>query len=247
MPTAFFEDNGTLASLGTRIGTMLHAFVIKNARRIFLPRQAEHQVEKAEDAATSMVFSPLTFMTAPEALKCLTAMLGAHGISAVRNRRPIGHVVELWPGGLTARSAQGEGKTRCEPDLVVTFRFSSGPSLAFIGEMKWGWPMPVGDLRIELDREIEAVSAKDPKAEQVVFVVSKYQYPPIEGVTLLTWRTVFSRLRPLISSTSEAASSHWADLISRFLAQAGEFGFSGFPISQVQPGWAGDSAFYQSR
>lgn len=224
---------------------MLHAFNIKNARRILERKGAEHSNEKSEDAATSMVFTPLSFMTPPEALACLCALIGEPALAAVAGRAPSSHRVEMWPGGLVAVSARGDALTRCEPDLLISFEFAEGAPLAFIGEMKWGWPMPAGDLRTELNREIEAVKRLHPRSQQVVFVVSKYPYAPMSGVTALTWRTFSSRIRSLSMNAEPSPSAIWADLVRQFLERADQFGFSGIPTWSMEPDWANPTAFWR--
>jgi hypothetical protein len=226
---------------------MLHAFNIKNARRVLQPKASEHSIEKSEDAATSMVFTPLTFMTPKEALNCLEAFLGDAARRPIASRDPIRHTVELWPGGLLARSADGDHLTRCEPDLVVSFDFEQGASVVFIGEMKWGWSMPAPDLRIELDREIEAVKRHLPKATQVVFVISQYAYSPMNQVTLLTWKRVSSLLRLLARRAPETAASRWADLVCTFLERADQFGFSGIPKALPLKAWSEPVAFWSPK
>lgn len=227
------------------IKTMLHAFNIKHARRILERKGSEHSNEKSEDAATSMVFSPLAFMTPTEALACLCAVIGEPALKAVAGRQPSGHQVEMWPAGLTAVSANGEGMTRCEPDLMICFEFADEAPVVFIGEMKWGWPMPAAGLRIELDREIEAVKRLHPRHRQVVFVVSKYPYPVMTGVTSLTWRTFSSRIRSLCLNGGGTPAAIWADLVRQFLALADQFGFSGIPTHAMDPKWASATAFWR--
>ena len=226
---------------------MLHAFNIKHARRILERKGSEHSNEKSEDAATSMVFSPLAFMTAKEALACLCSIVGEPALNAVADREPNDHQVEMWPAGLTAASANGEGMTRCEPDLMICFEFADEVPIVFIGEMKWGWPMPAAALRIELDREIEAVKRLLPRHRQVVFVVSKYPYPLMTGITALTWRTFSSRIRSLSLKGERTPSSTWADLIRQFLALADQFGFSGIPTQTLDPKWVSATAFWRRR
>ena len=224
---------------------MLHAFNIKNARRILHPKSSEHSIEKSEDAVTSMVFTPLTFMAPVEALASLTAFLGDASRLTVAGRKPVQHTVELWPGGLVARSVDGDHLTRCEPDLLVTFEFDRGDPVAFIGEMKWGWSMSAADLRVELDREIEAVKRHQPEATQVVFVISQYDYRPMTDVTLLNWKAVSSRLKILARHGPATASSRWAELVCTFLERADQFGFSGIPHAPVMPDWPSPVAFWR--
>ncbi|WP_406851793.1 hypothetical protein WEU32_10060 [Brevundimonas sp. BH3] len=224
---------------------MLHAFNIKNARRVLQPKASEHSIEKSEDAATSMVFTPLTFMTPGEALDSLEAFLGDAASLPIAGRGPIRHTVDLWPGGLLARSADGDHLTRCEPDLMITFEFEQGPSVIFIGEMKWGWSMPAADLRIELDREIEAIRRHDPHAVQVVFVISQYAYGPMNQVTLLTWKRFSSLLRPLAHRAPVTAASRWADLVCTFLERADQWGFAGIPQTYPLEAWSRHVAFWR--
>jgi hypothetical protein len=223
---------------------MLHAFNQKNARRIFLARHDEHTIEKAEDAATSMVFSPLAFMSAEQALRCLTTVTQA-GSAAVCARDPFRHHVELWPSGLTAPSWNGDGRvTPCEPDLLVTFEFAAGPPVAFVGEMKWDWHMHQDDLAAELWREREAVRSRDRLVRQVPFVVAKKRYRPIQGVELLTWKDFAARLVALERAPAPSPSSIWAELVRTFLQAADQESFTGFRSELVRPEWTEPNAFW---
>lgn len=224
---------------------MLHAFNQKHARRILLARADEHDIGKAEDAATSMVFSPLAFMTAEQALKCLLAVLDRAALAEVNGREPIGHRLELWPQGLVARSKDDMARlSRCEPDLVATFDFAEGPSVAFIGEMKWDWFMTQEALSTELGREREAVRRSNAAARQVVFVVSKRRYQPISGVAMLTWPDFAGRLALLERRDPASPSSIWAGLVRTFLAVADQHTFTGLPSIPLEPEWSKRPAFW---
>lgn len=225
---------------------MLHAFISKNARRILQPKGNEHSIDKAEDAATSMVFTPLAFMTSVEALACLCAVIGPPAYTAAAGRTPLSHQLDLWPQGLTAFSTSGEGQTRCEPDLVAAFAFDDGEELVFIGEMKWNWLMGAGDLEAELAREVAAVRRLKPGAEQVVFVVSQYAYRPMSMATVLTWRTFHARLRPLLEGDARRSSAIWADLVGQFLDRADQMGFTGIPVTQTDERWTDAPAFWRN-
>lgn len=223
---------------------MLHAFISKNARRILQPKGDEHSIEKAEDAATSMVFTPLAFMSSVEALACLCAVIGPPAYAAAAGRTPLSHKLDLWPQGLIAASTSREGMTRCEPDLVVGFDFEDGEELVFIGEMKWNWLMGASDLKAELAREVAAVQRIKPDAKQVVFVVSQYAYEPMPMATVLTWRTFHARLRSLLEGDARRPSAIWADLVGQFLHRADQMGFTGIPEIQTDESWTDAPAFW---
>ena len=225
---------------------MLHAFNQKNARRIFLARHDEHDNQKAEDAATSMVFSPLAFMTASEALACIVGVLDGATLDAIGGREPLRHRLDLWPQGLTAASREDETRsTRCEPDVVITFHFSVGPPVVFVGEMKWDWPMSQDELIVELQRESEAVRRSDPKAHQVLFVVSKKRYRPISGTAMLTWREFAGRLVLLERRRPDGPSGIWAGLVRTFLAVANQHTFTGFAPTSTSAEWTRRPAFWE--
>lgn len=224
---------------------MLHAFNQKNARRIFQARASEHKPEKSEDAATSMVFTPLAFMRAEDALECLIAVLGAPGREAVAGRHPIEHEVIFWPQG-QAPSWNGDGPTRCEPDLVIHFTFEDGSNLLFVGEMKWNWAMEASALAQEVKRERIAMQALYPNVPQMGFVIAKCAYNRIAGVTTLTWKDFDSRLAPLSRRAVRSPSGIWATLVRRFLAAADEWGFSGIPMAAAQASWDARPAFFRT-
>lgn len=153
---------------------MIHAFNQKNVRRLLVRSRAEHGLEKTEDAVTSMVFSPLDFMSAADALEALCTVT-LHDRAELSGRRLLRHDLQLWPSGLTAKAWNDDGHSRCEPDLLAKFEFADGPDLVFIGEMKWDWRMPKDALGAELRREREAVRRLHPRADLVLFVISKHR------------------------------------------------------------------------
>jgi hypothetical protein len=132
---------------------MLHASNSKNVRRVLVMRTAEHRNEKNEDAITSMVFTPLAFMTATEAARCLTLMFGVE-FQRLCGRALVRHKGELWPRDLKAPYERGGPNTRCEPDVVIRFELCDGEHLTFIGEMKWD----SGDTEGEIDHQLERES-----------------------------------------------------------------------------------------
>lgn len=208
---------------------MLHAFIIKRVRRILARDRLEHSNAKNEDAITSMVFSPLAFMEAPQAMAALDRLLDGAVCRSVAGRTPHRHQIHLWPAGLQAPTWAGDGVSRCEPDLVALFTFKTGPDLVLIGEMKWDWYMAPADLRREIDREIAAVGARWPGV-QLPFVLSKYPYRDgLKGVECLTWVDAANRLIPLERSGQETSPARWASLVREFLEIADIAGFGGFP------------------
>jgi hypothetical protein len=54
---------------------MLDAFIKKGVRRVLEKGNDEHHNDKTEDAITSMVFTPLQFMSPDQALACFSAFL----------------------------------------------------------------------------------------------------------------------------------------------------------------------------
>lgn len=226
---------------------MLHAFNQKNVRRLLMRSQDEHTNEKSEDAVTSMVFSPLAFMTPVAALQVLTSVVGEPHTRVIGGRVPVRHTFELWPQGLLARSASADGMTRCEPDLVSTFEFEEGPDVTFIGEMKWDWKMAKADLAQELRRESEALSKRQ-TGYQIPFVISKYRtVREIEGAPIVTWMDVAHRLVSLSRRVQDGPVAAWSTLVRVFLEKADLVPFSGFvdlPSANVE--WSRPVAFWSS-
>ncbi|MGA0601524.1 hypothetical protein ACO2Q3_12545 [Caulobacter sp. KR2-114] len=212
---------------------MLHAFITKKVRRILGRDGHEHTNGKDEDAITSMVFTPLTFMEAGEAFAALDQLLGgALGQHSDANL-PRRHTVHLWPSGLLAPSVEGDELTGCEPDLVVVFEFEVGRRLVVIGEMKWDWKMAPAALDREVAREKVAVRSRWP-GEQLAFVLSKYPYRVRHrGFEALTWLDASSRLEQMEATAEQRASGRWAILVRSFLALADVVGFGGFPLEAL--------------
>ncbi len=132
---------------------MLHAFNQKNVRRVLATSGDEHTNDKNEDAITSMVFTPLAFMSPESALEVMKEIIGEQMVAAVADRRPISHEPSLWPSGLRSRAWDGDRLTSCEPDLVVRFEFDAGAPMLLIGEMKWDWRVTPGHLEQETMRQ----------------------------------------------------------------------------------------------
>lgn len=220
---------------------MIHAFNQKNVRRVLMRDDQEHTVEKTEDAITSMVFSPLAFMSAPDALRCLQAIVGTVGEGV-----PCSHLLELWPQGLKAIAADGAGLTRCEPDLLVTFTFPGPREVIYVGEVKWDWRMQKADFARELGRERRAVRRRTP-ASQVQFAIAKY--PParqINHVPIFRWAEILTRVNSLSKEAASGAPQIWAQLTSAFLEKVDVAAFGGFPVMNViSTDWAKERAFWQ--
>lgn len=212
---------------------MLHAFITKRVRRILARDRIEHENAKDEDAITSMVFSPLAFMEAPQAMAALDQLLGGAVRRSAAGRIPCEHEVHLWPAGLRAMALTGDGVSRCEPDFVAHFTFSKGPDLVVIGEMKWDWYMQPAGLKLEIEREIAAVRARWP-GELLPFVLTKYRYSEcIDGAECLTWVDAANRLLPLERSGNSTSPERWARLVRKFLEIADVTGFDGFSTGQA--------------
>jgi hypothetical protein len=195
---------------------MLHAFNQKNVRRVLLRQDDEHSVEKTEDAITSMVFSPLAFMSAPDALGCMLGLLGPALMDKIASRVPVGHDFRLWPIGLKARAWRGEHSTRCEPDLLITFNFERSADLTVIGEFKWDWRMSSDALMRELRRERAAVAASL-GGDSLQFVITKYAPRFLwRDVPILTWVTVAARLVAL-TRAGHGPVRLWAEQVHQFL------------------------------
>jgi hypothetical protein len=199
---------------------MLDAFVTKGVRRILLTRTAEHDYNKNEDAITSMVFSPLRFMSAEDAFACLKAIL-PNLPTRMAGRLVSSMNVELWP-------SVPVGDTRVEPDLRVEVRFADHSSLSLIGEMKWDSAITTEQIR----RERETVNGK----EAYLFAIVKDRgVSTAEGLgcdELRTWTDVHRNVREL--SSNHLPVRNWAMLVSQFLQIAEQLVFGGFGEINIQ-------------
>lgn len=226
---------------------MLHAFNQKNVRRVLLRGGDEHTIEKTEDAITSMVFSPIAFMSPPDALRCMLALLGPHLSKHTPADEVTEHEVHFWPGGLSAAGWRDDTPTRCEPDLVVIFHFANRASVAVIGEMKWDWRMPLDELACELRRERVAVRQMT-DAVQVQFGLAKY--PParnVGSVPVFSWIEVASRLGRLARDYDVKAPRFWAEQVRHFLELADIKAFRGFGTAPLNHEWHADISFWKYR
>lgn len=228
---------------------MLHAFNQQNARRILPVGKVEHVNEKTEDSITSMVFSPLVFMPPSDALLALQAVVGPRGDIPIAGREVVGNTISFWPKGMKARSRYGEGLTSCTPDLVAEFRFTEGPKLVFVGEMKWDWRMGVREFEIELNREREAVRNYHEIQEPLMFVLAKHRQDRyIANVPIKTWEEVLVSLAPLARSNVDGPLTRWAKEVTTFLKLADVLVFNGFPCENTATveRWQAPTAFWKA-
>lgn len=225
---------------------MLHAFNQKNARRIFERSNNEHTNNMTEDAVTSMVFSPLAFMTASDALNALVAIVGQAHADVVAGRTAKSHDLSLWPTGLSASQWHGDSVSGCTPDLMAIFEFGTGPPAIFIGEMKWDWSMKGDELDREIARQQEAVRGARPDADQIRFVIAKRR-PALAASDVLTisWIEVANRLGALERSRSPGPCVTWARLVGAFLDKADVRVFQEFSVTKPSDSWSDNRAFWR--
>ncbi|TDT92509.1 hypothetical protein DFO45_3266 [Azorhizobium sp. AG788] len=210
---------------------MLHAFNQKGVRRVLVPKSVEHLNDKNEDAVTSMVFSPLAFMTAADALAVIVKVLGTKVTVPVGKRDVVGHKVELWPQMLKS----GPEMKRCEPDVVLTFTFDEGPELVIIGEMKWDWAISREALVEETTRQGK-IFKRSAKREVLQFVITKSHVKGlIPAFAQLTWNDVSGSANSLSGARTSYAVSSWGKLVHDFLRRAGQLDFHGFNYNERKP------------
>jgi hypothetical protein len=206
---------------------MLDAFVQKGIRSILLTRGAERKLNQNEDAITSMVFSPISFMSPDQAFKCLNAIL-----PCLRTKIGERHVksidVSFWPLGGRAYSIKLDKMTPVVPDLKVTLSFESDPPLVLVGEMKWDAPI----TNEQIKRERESVNGEDAYIFAIVKNKGKHTADKLKCDALYSWKDVHSNIDP---GRFEAGSPsrRWACLVTKFLHLAEQLIFSGFDIPNV--------------
>jgi hypothetical protein len=195
---------------------VLDAFVKKNVRRILLTRTAEHQNDKNEDAITSMVFTPLRFMSAENALSCFQLIFPELD-KLTCGERAESAKIELWP-------SLKHLKRRVEPDLLAKFRFSRREPLTLVGEMKWdSEPTPE-----QVQRETGAAG----DGAYIFVIVKKRRGHTKDSLgcnRVLTWTEVHSQIfeaRKRFPNNSPVFI--WTTLVSDFLSRAEQLIFTGF-------------------
>lgn len=222
---------------------VLDAFNIKNVRRVLSPKGRERSNNANEDAITSMVFTPLRFMSAEAAFDCLQLILP--GLDRhLRGRVVASHKVELWPSGLTAPGWGDNAHTKVEPDLLARFSFTDGSALSVIGELKWDWEMKRSDLEAEVTRQRIGIERYRPGDEQFSFVLLKR---PIPDRTASPWNCAIDwfGLHRTMSGYLRAGTHaggpvwEWLTSVSAFLVLAERATFSGIsgqygPIPNIQ-------------
>lgn len=214
---------------------MLHAFNRKNVRRVLASSGYEHSNEKNEDAITSMVFSPLSFMPPGSALEVLIILIGNRLGSAVNGRIPLRHELQLWPSGLSAPSWDSDCPSRCEPDFVARFDFGHDLPILVIGEMKWDWQTTADHLAIETARQRKALSEIHRDATQIVFTVTKFALATtIKDTTQLTWTAVHRAATILAQRMPDTPEGRWGELVGTFLMRAEQVAFQGFRSSDFE-------------
>jgi hypothetical protein len=167
------------------------------------------------NAITSMVFTPLKFMSAGEAFACLTAILP--NLKKIAGKRSIQSLkIDLWPSGWQATSISSDRKTRVEPDLTAELQFTCDPPIFLVGEMKWGSPFTAG----QIGRERESVGENG----YVFAVVKNRGTLTREGLgcdELRTWKEVHrSALDAGKYFAAGSPSQSWGTLIAEFLELA---------------------------
>ncbi|MBL8567888.1 MAG: hypothetical protein JNK84_02275 [Phreatobacter sp.] len=234
---------------------MLHAFNIKNVRRVLHDRPGEHKNAKNEDAVTSMVFTPLVFMTTSEASRCLALALGP-GFTAVAGEMNFAsHHVDFWPSDLSASSwNQRQDASRCEPDVVVRFRNGDGAYLAVLIEMKWDWKVTDEHLTREVARQRAAIREDHRWANATIVtatVAKHYPGRPAGIDVATTWIDILARLKDLQRRTGTLADGRplhvWAELVGNFLERVDIRAFQGFADwAGLQPTFPQSPVFYRS-
>ena len=192
---------------------MLDAFIKKGVRRIFLARATEHLNNKNEDAITSMIFTPLRFMSPPDALECFSAILPKLQ-QRVEARQAKALKLELWPSVPMKNNW-------VQPELKANIKFTDGTSLTLIGEMKWE-----SFLSSEQIQKYERI-----KWDAFVFAIVKNPGFVDAGLKceVYTWKQVHGRVENLIRDTRVSEQvRQWAELAANFLKIAEQLVFSGF-------------------
>lgn len=221
---------------------MLDAFLKKGATQILA--SSEHTNNKNEDAITSMVFTPLRFMNAKNALQCLQLIL-ANALTGHIGSRTLKSVsLELWPRGLRSRSISAGKHTRCEPDLLAKIQFNAGPGLVVVGEMKWDSYPSASQLATEIAREKAAVSDISNDVDILAFALVKYVGKGFEKLKceLMSWTDVHRKLDDFLrSGPPNSACRAWALNISEFLTRAELTIFTGIkrdygPLPKLESG-----------
>ncbi len=211
---------------------MLDAFIRKGVRKI-LTRNGRNM---DEDAITSMVFTPLRFMEPEEALNCLRLILTRQLADLTRSRRVSSFSLKFWPVGIHSSSTIGAKTTRCEPDLVVSFKFNEGPPVIIIGEMKWDSYPSKADLEAQIVRERNAIREANPKAEILMFAFVKFKKKYTEGegfnragCQVFEWTEFHQALNRYLGTTpaQDSAQRRWAGDIAEFLIRAEQTIFTG--------------------
>jgi hypothetical protein len=209
---------------------MLDAFNKKGVRKILGRSGLDHTNEKNEDAITSMVFSPLRYMSILEALSCFKAFLGPNFISQLSDRTLKTMNIQLWPGGLRAYSAAASKVTRCEPDLVARLTFDRGRPLIIVGEMKWDSFPTASELQAEIDRERAALLAEYLEHELFSFALVKYVKNEFLNLAsrVLSWTEFHRELETRKGgAVPQSASLAWLKDVSSFLTRAEQSIFLG--------------------
>jgi len=195
---------------------MLDAFIRKGARRILLTRTTEHQKDKNEDAITSMVFSPIQFMSPEDAFTCFKAVLP--NLPRHVTGQPVSSVhVEFWPSVMVEDA-------RVEPDLRAEIRFADYSSLVLIGEMKWGSVI----TREQIHKERETVNGGDAYVFAIIKTRGTCTADGLGCNELRTWTDVHRSICDLSGSQPSSSVRRWATLVSEFLEIAEQLVFNGF-------------------
>lgn len=217
---------------------MLHAFNQKNVRRVLMNVRSDHKIGKDEDGVTSMVFTPLAFMSANAAAAVALEISGPTLADPFQGRIPCAHDIQLWPEGLRDRSwAETDRQTRCEPDFLLRFDFAAGPQVLLVGEVKWDWNVSSDHIQTEIDRQRRAVAARFPDTTVIVMIaITKYRLrATLTNVVERTWVQLHGAANALRMRDPQSAEGRWGALVGAFLTRAEQIDFQGFTLDAQVP------------
>jgi hypothetical protein len=201
---------------------MLDAFNRKGVRKILAAHNSEeHTNDKNEDAITSMVFTPLRFMTPQDAFKSLELAFCKKN-PWIRTGTVSSFSINLWP-----RRYRTQAGSRCEPDFVAEIGFENEYPLIIIGEMKWD--AGTAQLEEQMKKQRMAVRTEFEKTflaadfYSLALVKDKKGLQDIgKDAVVVTWASLLEHLRHFSGEheDSRARWQMWAKEIVEFLGRA---------------------------
>lgn len=230
---------------------MLHA-IHKNKTRVYNrykghPTPDEKRVSE-EDEITSIVFSPLTFMS-PEDNAYFWHFISSKKLAINKSSPPLSSTIEMWP----SRTSSETGN-RIEPEILINLIYPD-TKITLIVELKWNAPLSENQLQKQWCNFLE--SAEQENGVQIFIgrdtsTAIKAKEEPDKWIDpnkliILSWSEIIALLGSEDFKGSEILKS-WSKLLCDFMSKLGIRAFKGFnELSDPHPVKITEPIFFHNK